>query len=150
MTTEKHPYEKYTKPHLISYCESDPSFVESMKKHTKKQLISFLVSHHIEVHPPLTKMTKKELRCLCESRVDFDPSQHGKTRDAMQKFLQQHTVETHNNEEECCSPVNIQDLVEDDDPEDAELLKKKILHILMKSSPFDEDSFLESKISKLI
>lgn len=153
MTTEKHPYEKYTKEYLISYCQSNASFLDSMKKQTKKQLISFLVTHQIQVEPPLEKMSKKELRELCQSHTEYNPSEHGKTKDMMQKFLQQHhhnkvNIEKQTQNEECCSPVNIQDLVEDE--EDAELLKKKILHILMKSTPFDEDSFLESKISKLL
>jgi hypothetical protein len=151
MTTEKHPYEKYTKQHLISYCESNSSFVDSMKKQTKKELISFLVTHKIEVEPPLEKMSKKKLRELCESHVDYNPSEHGKTKETMQKFLQHHHigVDTETQNQECCSPVNIQDLVEDEE-EDAEMLKKKILHVLMKSTPFHEDSFLDTKISKLL
>lgn len=143
----KHPLENLGKDVLLSYCEKHESFQKSLARQKKEKLVEFILLHKIEVSlptKPLAKMTKKELLEECMTRQGFDQKTHGKTKTTLLTFLGK-PIEK---EEVGCSPVNIQTLLEN--PEDPEVLKKKILHVLMNTSPFQDYPDLEKKVTKLV
>jgi len=160
------PLHTMKKKDLVAIAEKHGSFKKSMARQTKDVLIAFIRQHNVHVPSSpdnnraprknksiLLKMTKQQLLDEATHVEGFCQTQHGKTKKTLVDFLslsrngsktQEFKIEKNKDDDNggTCSPVRVSSYI--DDPDE---LKKRILHVLMRTEPFSSSTDLEKDVS---